>query len=513
MHSLCVIQATGDSSLQKVFKLDPYLLHFLKDNSSAKSDLEEQLSSLLSSFKLDMVTETVVVVREAVKTGQHDVVQQKWEAKVDLLFSDLQDHYIIHFEVEPKRLEIMQKNSSLFSQNIGVYEEKDLSVIVGKMKEVEKFLKVIDSLQLRQQARKECLVSETRYALVKEPFEQQVKSEFSKIEITQERPGCLVLKGPEEQVHSAATKLQELLNQIHEKKIPLSQLLQAFLSSSGAIQVFQTRFQQNLCSPVLLEVTGSSSNLALLSLSTGALQEAATAIQRDLCVETVLLEQAESESPGIDTLKNALSPALQQANHGTSKVELSYEPGPGSYSRMKVQLVGYSTEVNKLKDIIQDYKQNYVEYSDTVPLPLAEMVYNFFGLLSLLGVTATDVNLVPTSSHVHISGPRCKVIDMKNKLLSSFSHLIWERMSVDGPGVLQFFQGEGSNIRELLQSSCHVLISLKNNVQTGAATARNTTFASLPAIPASVSHPGCSVALEIVFGGLEDQQVKLITNY
>ncbi|MCI4377156.1 hypothetical protein PGIGA_G00200530, partial [Pangasianodon gigas] len=513
-HSTSNRQATGDTPMQKVFKLDPYLLHYLKDNSRAKSDLEEQLSSLLSTFKLDMVTEAVVVMRDAVQTGQNDVVQQKWEAKVDLLFSDLQYRYAIHFEVDPKRLEILQKNPFLLSQNIGIYEESGLSVIVGENKEVERFLKVIDALQLQQQARKkECPVSETRYELVKEQFQQEIKSKFSKSEITQEQPGCLVLKGPEEQVHSAATKLKELLNQIQEKRIPLPHPLKAFLSSSGAIQIFQTRFQQNLCSPVLLEATGSSSDLVLLSLSTGALQEAATAIQRDLCVETVLLEQAESESPGIDTLKEALSPALQQANHGTSKVELSYVPGPGSDPRMKVQLVGYSTEVNKLKNIIQEFKQNYVEYSDTVPLPLAELGDNFSKLLSLLGVTATDVNLMATSSPVacvYLSGPRCKVIDMKKKLLSSFSHLTCKKISVDGPGVVQFFQEEGLNTQELLQSSCQVLISLKNNVQTGAATVRNTAFTSLPTIPASVSLPSYSVALEIVFGGLEDQQADVL---
>lgn len=498
----------------KVVKLDPYILRYLKDNSRAKADLQKQLSSLLTSFKLDMVTDTVVVVRDAVQTDQSGDVQQKWEDKVDIVFSELQDRYIIHFEVEPTRLEILQKNSCLVPKNLEVFDENGLLVIVGEIKEVEKFLKVIDALQLQQQACKQFPISETRYALVKEQFEQETKSRFSKIKVTQDQAGCLVLKGPEDQVHSAATKLQELLSRIQEKRIPLPHPLKAFLSSSGTIQVFQRRFQQNLCRPVLLDATGSGSDLILLSLSAGALQEAATAIQRDLCVETVLLEQAESKSPGIDTLKKSLSPVLQQANQGTSKVELSYEPGSGSDPRMKVQLVGYSTEVNKLKNVIQDYKQNFVEYSDTVTLPLAEMVDNFAEVLSLLGVTAADVNLTVASSPipcVHLSGPRCKVIDMKKKLHSSFGKLKWKNISVDGPGVMQFFQEEGLNTQELLQSSCQVQICFKHNVQTGAATARNTAFTSLPIIPASVSHPSYSVALEIIFGGLEKQQVKLRT--
>ncbi|KAF7706609.1 protein mono-ADP-ribosyltransferase PARP14-like [Silurus meridionalis] len=366
---------------------------------------------------------------------------------------------------------------------------------------------------MMQQAHKECHVSETRYALVKEKYEQEIKSKFSIIQIGQEHPGCLVLKGPEEQINSAATKLQEMLNHIQEKRISLPHPLKAFLSSSGAIQVFQTRFRQNFCSEVLFDDTGSSFDLVLLSLSTGALQEAANAIQRDLCVETVLLEQAESVSPAIDNLKNALSPALQQANRGSSKVELSYKSGSLSDYGMKVELVGYSNEVNKLKNIIQEYKQNYMKYSDSVSLPSVELVDKFSELLSLLRVTATDVNLMPKSSPhacVQISGPRCKVADMKKKLQSSFCHLIMRKILVDGPGVLQFFQEEGLKTQALLQSSCQVLIFPQNNVQTSTATAGNTVFTSLPTLPTYVSPSVHPVALEIIFGGLENQQADIL---
>ncbi|KAG7330444.1 hypothetical protein KOW79_006666 [Hemibagrus wyckioides] len=512
-HSTSEKQATGDTPMQKVLcrNLDPYLLRFLKDNSKAKSHLDDQLSSLLSSFKVDMVTEKVLVMREAGQSG--DDVQQKWEAKVDMVLLEIQDRYFIHFEVDPKRLEILQKNSSLVSQDLGIYEEKRLAVIVGANKEVEKCLNDIDALLLPKQARKECPVSETRYALVKEQFKQEMKSNYTKITITKEEPGSLVLSGPEDQVQSASTKLQDVLNQIQEKKIPLPHSLKAFLSSSGAIQIFQTRFQQNLCSPVLIEPTGSRSDLVLMSLSAGAIQEAATAIQRDLCVETVVLEKSESVSPGIDALKNSLNLALQQANHGTTKVGLSYKPGSMADPRMKVQLVGYSTEVNKLKNAIQLHKQNYAEYSDTVPLSLPELVDNFSKVLSLVGVKATDVKLMASSTPfpcVHVSGPWCKVSDMKKKLNSLFSHLKLKKTSVDGPGAQQFFQEEGLNTQRLLESSCKVLITPINNVQSGAATARSTTFTSLPTIPALVSHPRYSVALKIVFGGLENQQADVL---
>ncbi|TSN12215.1 Poly [ADP-ribose] polymerase 14 [Bagarius yarrelli] len=501
-----------DMPIQKVFKLHPYLLHFLKDNLSAKSYLDEQLSGFLSSFKVDLVTETVVVVRDAAQMGQNDVLQ-KWEEKMDIVFSNLQSRYIIHFETDPIRLKLLQKKSLLLTKNVEIFEENGLAVIVGEPKEVNRFLNDVDAFHLRQQACKECPVSDMHYALVKEQFEQEMKSKYSNIEITREQPGCLVLKGPKEQVNLAATKFKELLNLIQEKKIAVPYSLQVFLSSSSAIKIFQTRFRENLCSPVLIEPTSSGSDLVLLSLSAGALQEAAHTIQRDLCVETVVLEKYEAESSSVDALNKALNPILQQANQETSKVELSYKPGTGSDNTMKVQLTGFNTEVNQLKNIIQDHKQNYAQYCDSVSLPLAELVDHFSELLTLLDVTATDVKLTATVLPVpcvSITGPRCRVTDMKNILQSSFSHLIWEKTSVDGPGVLKFFKEDGLDTQRLLQSSCNVLISLKDNFQTSALPARRHSFTSLPNIAASMSHQGYSLALEIVFGGLEDQQTDVL---
>uniref|UniRef100_A0A3B1J588 Poly [ADP-ribose] polymerase n=1 Tax=Astyanax mexicanus TaxID=7994 RepID=A0A3B1J588_ASTMX len=314
-----------------------------------------------------------------------------------------------------------------------------------------------NAMKLQQQICKECLVSEANFDLVKEQFRLEIQSNFSEINIAQDRPGSVVLKGPKEQVEAAGSKLQELLSQIQEKKINLHQALTTFLSSSGAIQKFQVRFQQSLRSPVLFETRNS--DLVLMSLSTGALQEAAAAVQRDLCMESVPLEGTEANSPGIDSLKESLNQALQQANQGSTNVELIYQPGTHADSRIKVQVVGYSNEVSKLKKIIQDYKENQATCHDSLPLLLPEMVDYFSELLALLGVNSDNVTLVATRSPapcIRLSGPRCQVRDLKTKLTSAFGGLTSKRVKVDGPGVLQFFQGGGLKTQSLLQNSYQV---------------------------------------------------------
>ncbi|XP_036452955.1 protein mono-ADP-ribosyltransferase PARP14-like [Colossoma macropomum] len=506
--------ASGGKPMETALKLDPYLLQFLKESAAASLDLEKHLAFLSSSYKLDLVSEKVIVIRDQVESAEDDVAQ-KWEAKVEKLFSDLQARYLIHFEVEPERLMILKQNPFPPSEYLKIYKEGGLTVIVGENMEMEKFLKIMDALQLQQQACKEYPVAETQYTLVKEQFEQEMKSNFSGIKITKDRPDSVALKGPEEQVQAAGKKLQALVNQIQEKRIQLHPALTAFLSSSGAVQKYQTRFRQSLRRPVLLETRGS--DLVLLSLSTGALQEAATAVQRDVCVESVPLERAEAGPPGIDTLKEALRQALQQANSGTTNVEVTYEPGTNVDPRMKVQLVGYNTEVSTLKIVIQDYKENHAEYSDTLPLPLPEMVDNFSDLLALVVVKTGDVNLV--ASHlpgpcIRLSGPRREVKDIKEKLSSAIGCLVWDKIEVDGPGVVQFFQGDGLKTQSLVQNSFQVLIIPEYNARSSPTAAGRRAWTSLPNLSSAVSTPqtpaDSSLALEIVFGGLEEQQADVL---
>uniref|UniRef100_A0A3B1JZK3 Poly [ADP-ribose] polymerase n=1 Tax=Astyanax mexicanus TaxID=7994 RepID=A0A3B1JZK3_ASTMX len=447
-----VTTASSCKPVEKILKLDSYLLRFLKENKIAFLDLQKRLSSLNCSFKLDL--EKVVVVKNEVKSDEDDIALDKWKAKVEDVFFELQYLYDIYFEFNPETLMILKQNPFLPTEQLGIYREENIFVIVGEPMELQKLLK---AMKLQQQICKECLVSEANFDLVKEQFRLEIESNFSEINIAQDRPGSVVLKGPKEQVEAAGSKLRELLSQIQEKRIHLHQALTTFLSSSGAIQKFQVRFQQSLRSPVLFETRNS--DLVLMSLSTGALQEAAAAVQRDLCMESVPLEGTEANSPGIDSLKESLNKALQEANQGSTNVELIYQPGTHADPRIKVQVVGYSNEVSKLKKIIQDYKENQATCHDSLPLPLPEMVDYFSELLALLGVNSDNVTLVATRSPapcIRLSGPRCQVRDLKTTLTSAFGGLTSKRVKVDGPGVLQFFQGGGLKTQSLLQFTFQV---------------------------------------------------------
>ncbi|XP_066536455.1 protein mono-ADP-ribosyltransferase PARP14-like [Hoplias malabaricus] len=144
------------------------------------------------------------------------------------------------------------------------------------------------------------------------------------------------------------------------------------------------------------------------------------------------------------------------------------------------------------------------------------MVDRFSDLLALVGVKTTNVSVVATHSPspcVQISGPRCRVKDLKDKLDSAFGCLIWDIMELDGPGVLKFFQGDGFNTLALVQNSFQVMIVPKNNAQVSTAAARNTAGSSLPNLTvfsSQVIPADPSLALEIVFRGIEEQKVDVL---
>ncbi|KAL0189692.1 hypothetical protein M9458_016791 [Cirrhinus mrigala] len=331
---------------------------------------------------------------------------EKWEFMVDQVIEKLNSQYTLHFEVE--------------------------TVVVGEQKQVEKMLNFVSGFQDEQQIQQECCISEKQFDLIKEQFEPYAKANLQALKITQERAGVFLLKGPEKEVHAGEKELLKLAQGIKEKRIPSHRALMTFLESSGCIQHFQNRFQQSLRSPVMLETLGS--DLLLLSLSDGALEEAAAAVQRDVCLETVPLENTHKSS-AFTKLKDNLSEAVKQANRECAKVELKYQDE--SNSDTKVQLVGYTTEVSKLKNIVLEYKRNHQNHHATLSLPRPEMAEHFSEISSMIGMKKSNVNIKPTcfpSPCVHLTGPRYEVEDWKDSLESFLQRLVTKQCEVKGPG-------------------------------------------------------------------------------
>ncbi|XP_071774139.2 protein mono-ADP-ribosyltransferase PARP14-like isoform X1 [Centroberyx gerrardi] len=442
--------------LEKIFRLELYLLHYLKDSPKASRVLQKQLSSIGCTVELDVEEEEAVVRGDIEGPGGASVgAAERWELQVDRVFISLVESYRCYHVLDPEKVKILLQDLSFVTDDIRVYKDAGYPVVVGEDGAVKERITILEK---SVPARKECPAPEKQFKLVEEEFSREMNVLCPRVKMLRGMPDTIILEGPDKEVQSGSTKLDELIKKVKEKRVQLPSVLLNFITSSGAISKYQARFQQSLRSPVSLE-TGS--DLVLSSLSSDALEEAATTVQRDLFVDAVQLEGTVAIAPDLDRMKEALTKAKNEANCRDLRVEVSYHPGPSGTSKTKVQLVGYRPDVDKLKAVLVDYQVNHVETQQQLILPLPEMVDSFDQILGLTGMKQPRVKL--TASHspnpcVLLSGPRRLVQEAQEALTSAVACMTWDKLVLDGPGAQRYFQAEGKRSMELVESSCQVLI-------------------------------------------------------
>lgn len=237
-------------------------------------------------------------------TAQEGLDQEKWEMQFVDVCNYLNQTYRCYYKLDPKKLKILEGKILSCSGNVCIYKENEkLGVVAGEQCEVEKLLQMLENQHTKQQVCNDSMATVVQFTVVEEEFKKEMKASFPNVKISQQGNGTPVFEGPETEIEAACTMLQELVKKICQRTLQLPGPLLTFFTSTGAMQSYQTRFKQSLRSPVMLEV---SPDLVLSSLTIEALKEAAAALERDLTMETVVLEQAEAESPGVAELKETL---------------------------------------------------------------------------------------------------------------------------------------------------------------------------------------------------------------
>ncbi|XP_007563681.1 poly [ADP-ribose] polymerase 14-like [Poecilia formosa] len=243
-----------------------------------------------------------------------------------------------------------------------------------------------------------------------------------------------------------------------ERRINLPQDVITFIKSSNAVNKYQTLFQQRLRNPVFIAV---ESDLVLFCKCPHDLDEAQAELVGDLSVEIEKLQGVAAAPPDIDRIKETLIKAKTDLNRNELRVDFSFVPEQGATTVAKVRLVGYTEYVKSLRDVLQDYLLNQVSTKEVLNLQHPEMVDCFGKILELISIKQTQVtmkeSLLPKPCVV-ISGPRCHVQEAHKALRSGLASLTLEKLVFDGPGAVRYFQAEGKTSKELVESSCNVLI-------------------------------------------------------
>uniref|UniRef100_A0A3B4ZIP5 Poly [ADP-ribose] polymerase n=1 Tax=Stegastes partitus TaxID=144197 RepID=A0A3B4ZIP5_9TELE len=370
------------------------------------------------------------------------------------------------------------------------------------------------------QSQKECPVEEEQFKLVEEEFTRVMSTHYPVVKILRSKGNTITLKGPNNEVQSGAAKLDELTKEVLEKRIKLPIDLITFIKTSDAIFKYQTHFQ-SFKNPVSLKV---ESDLVLSSLSSHSLDDAFQTLLNDLSVEIVKLQGAAAVSPDLDRMKEILIKAKNEANRGKLRVDVSFISEPRKPVVTKVRLVGYSENVNKLKEVLHDYQINQAVIEEELKLPNPDLVYCFHEILDWIDMKQRKVTfkfLHSPNPCVLLSGRRCHVREAKQALMPALATLISDTLVLDGPGAWRYFQADGKVSKELVESSFKVLIrgrkgALLTNVKT-----EPQSISSIYSITptSSIIRRWCQTPadmtankpkLEIKLGSLVDEQVNVL---
>ncbi|CAK6984608.1 protein mono-ADP-ribosyltransferase PARP14-like, partial [Scomber scombrus] len=340
--------------LEKIFKIDISLLYYLRDNSKAFKVVEKQLSAINCKLELDFDGEEAVVRGDIEKGpgGAFGSAVERWELQVDKIFVGFTESYVCYHVVEPKLVKMLWQDLSFVTDNIKVYTEDGYAVVVG---EVQAVREIVVTLEKRLLIQKELTVEEKQFKLVEEEFSREMCAHCPEVKILRGNVNLIILEGPDKEVELGVTQLEELMKKIKEKRLMLSTGLMTFMTSSGVISKYQTHFQHSLRNPVALEV---GSDLVLSSLSSDALDEAETAVLRDLSEVTVQLQGASAVPSDLDKVREVLNKAKNKENLRELRVDVNFIPDTSGAAVTKVRLVGYSENVNRLREVLQDYQMN-----------------------------------------------------------------------------------------------------------------------------------------------------------
>ncbi|XP_053272431.1 protein mono-ADP-ribosyltransferase PARP14 [Pleuronectes platessa] len=221
-------------------------------------------------------------------------------------------------------------------------------------------------------------------------------------------------------------------------------------------------------------------------------------MKRNLSLKTLKLQGAAAVPPDLDRVKEMLINANNVANFG---VIISFIPV--GTKMMEVRLVGYRENVNQLVKVLCDYQTNQAHTQERLNLPFPELVDCLDEVLHLIGLKHTEVKLKTSTTPnpcVLLSGPCCHVEEVKQALIPALASLTSDTLVLDGPGAQQYFQAEGKVCKDLIQSSCQVLIREHPGVNSD----ERSCLTPVENIAANQAN------LQIKFGKLENQQVNVL---
>ncbi|XP_010794837.1 uncharacterized protein isoform X1 [Notothenia coriiceps] len=465
-----------------------FLLRYLKECPTAWKRLEKDLASLSCSAQLYPEEERVLVSFSTQPDDENDI--RDWKAEVDQLF----DGYLCHCEVDPhKVVALLESRNSLQTTNdVKVYSENGMAVVVGQRSQVNAKLMDVGALLGKQKPRLLerqtciCRLGEAKLRLLWKEIEHTLQKDFPGVKVTQGAPGQLHLEGSVEDILKAKDWISDQEKLVFQRTVSdMSPHLLAFLKKAyngpGVLGDF-------LGVAGKVEVELRDTELRFLTLSDNILVETEKALQCEI-------KEVKIDVPYCSAVPSELQEKLKSKTKDLNQVQHRAQVVFGSDS--SVCLLGHTKEVEELNEVVIQFILDQSIVQSVVSLPFEELVHGLPAFLQLHGLDHSGVTFNPLTSSsrpmVVLEGPSSKVTEVRNRLGPILDSLVQDRLPIDNRVEVKY-QTSTEN-----RAPSDLGFQMDASGQDGAR-------------GASAGAPGGGVHVDIIQGTIETQQVDALVS-
>ncbi|XP_033839348.1 protein mono-ADP-ribosyltransferase PARP14-like [Periophthalmus magnuspinnatus] len=444
------ISAAGSPSggEEHVVQVDPYLLQFLTDSAQASDELNRALRSQCATAKLRPENEAAFV-RSSVHFVNDDA-KKMWRSEVESIFEKMKSRYCCHFEFEAELRALLLKscNKCQEQEEVKVYSEPELVVVVGTLTDIQAMLKHANDHHVKSRGASQKQSRKRRfdraiYHLLHKEIEQSLAKDVPGLEVTEE-DGALVFQGTAEEISKAYDIIDSKENMVKEGTVSdISKHLLAFLNQAYSCGQELGDFL-GVGENVIIELMPTK--IKIVSLSTNKTDQTVKTLK-----ETFTEEQME--------LPQCFEMSLEQQTHLRSEEGRMNAAGLKvhvEFTKNKVTLLGHDREVKDLQAAVIQFILDQLKVEDNVQVPFPELAQKLPELLTLNGFDVTGVIFKPLhSGFVALEGPSNAVTPVRTKLGPFLQALAKLHLIVDKPGALRYFKSESGAEKLLDVANLH----------------------------------------------------------
>ncbi|XP_059210657.1 protein mono-ADP-ribosyltransferase PARP14-like [Centropristis striata] len=427
---------------------DAYLLRFLKECPKALEKLETDLASVACSAQL-YPKEGKIVVSHLAPSGSADDVKN-WKKEVDKVF----DGYPCHYELESHKIKALLQScsSGQTTDEVKVYSELGVAVVVGERSQVNACLKDVEDLHGKQRSlstEKQTSIrrlGQAKLRLLWEEIEQNLGQDFPGVKVTRQAAGQLVFEGSVEEIVKAGEWLSGLENLVLERKV--SKMSPHFFTFVRKAYGGSGELGHFLGVGDKVEIELRDTEIRFFTLSANNLDDAEKKLHEKL-------KEVKIDVPSCSTVPSDLRDKLKSKTNEMNQEQYRAQVVFGSDST--VFLLGHAKEFEELNEAVGQFILDQASIESKVVLRYPELVELLPELLQLHRFDDSGVTFYPLTSSsgpmVVLEGPSGKVTEVRNRLGPLMDSLVQDKITIDLPGAVRYFETPSG--RESILSVAH----------------------------------------------------------